>query len=252
MSLIVYADFSMLEGYLASRRCDALAAAGVEVDFRAVERRPELSVAGARLTGDDQDALTRRFAELQALLLPDEHLPWTMPLFLPKTEAAVSAYAAVAATPVAGEVRRLLFDLYWRDGLNVGNPNVLRVPLAGPVLRSGSESDPLRQVGYAVSVDRGPITSAAYRRIRAWRDEWHQFGSPDLPVLLFDGATLHGPDALRRLGKELSHADASVEPELSDPRRYASELVQPSPFWVSWIGGRWRNTYRMDGRARAS
>ena len=49
-------------------------------------------------------------------------------------------------------------------------------------------------------VDRGPVTTAAYRRIRAWRTEWQELGSPALPVLLVEGATLHGADALRRLG----------------------------------------------------
>ena len=240
MSLVFYADFTNPDCYLAARRCDALAAVGVPVDFRAVGHRPDPTVI-------DQDAVTERFGVLQHLLLPGEQLPWTRPPRISTSEAAVSAYAAVSDTPVAGEVRRLLFELYWRDGIDIGNPNLLRTPLAGPVLRSGSAADPLRQTGYAVHVDRGPVTTAAYRRIRAWRTEWQELGSPALPVLLVEGATLHGADALRRLGKELILAGADVAPLLPDPRRYASERVRPSPFWVSWIGGRWRNGYRTAG-----
>lgn len=250
MILVVYGDFSSPECYLASQRCDALAAAGVPVDFRVVEQRPRLPIGGLPFPPVDQDAVAERFHVLQDLLLPGEELPWTMPMFLPKTEAAISAYAAVADTPVAGDVRRLLFELYWREGLDIGNPNVLRTPLAGPALRSGSEADPLRQAGYAVNVDRGPITTDAYRRIQAWRGARQQLDSLALPALLVDGATLHGVDALRRLGKELTYAGADVAPQLPDARRYAPEPVQPSRSWVSQIGGRWRNTYRSDVSAQ--
>lgn len=247
MRLVVYGDFTSPECYLAARRCDVLNAAGVPVDFRAVEHRPDPAVTGARPRAADRDGLTERFRALQDLLLPGELLPWAMPPLIATSAAAVSAYAAVSDTPVAGEVRRLLFDLYWRGGVDIGNPNLLRAPLAGPVLRSGSASDPLRQIGYAVHVDGGPVTTDAWRRIRAWHAEWQDLGSPGLPVLLVGGATLHGIDALRRLGKELTYAGADVTPMLPDPRRYASERVHPSPFWVSWVGGRWRTGYRTAG-----
>lgn len=246
MSLIVYADFTSPECYLAERRCDVLAEAGIPVDFRAIEHRPRLPVSGVRASLADQDALTERFAALQELLLPREQLRWDMPPLLPKSEAAVSAYAAVSDTGVAGEIRRLLFELYWRQGLDIGNPNVLRTPLAGPVLRSGSTADALRESGFVVSVDRGPITTDAHDRVRTWRAEWQHLGSPALPVVLVEGATLHGVDALRRLGKEILCASADVDADLPDPRRYPSERVKPSPFWVSWVGGRWRNSYRLD------
>lgn len=257
MSLTLYADFSTLDSYLAARRADILAAVGagspgIPVDFRVVEHRPELPVRGRRLSAADQDALTARFGQLERLLLPGESLPWDMPPITPKTEAAISAYAAIYGSPVDPEVRRLLFDLYWREGNDIGDPNVLRTPLAGPVLRAGSDSHPLREIGYVVSVDRAPLTTEAHRRIRAWRAEWHDLGSPELPVLLVGGATLHGIDALRRLGKEISYTGADVAPHLPDPRRYRPERVQPSPFWTSWVGGRWRNNYRLDAPRRPS
>lgn len=251
-SLIVYADFSSPECYLASRRADALAGVGVRVDWRAVEQRPDLAARGVRWPADEQQAISERFAELDGLLLPGEGLPWAMPGVLPKTEAAVSAYAEVHGSNVDGDVRRLLFGLYWVEGTNIGSPTVLRTALAGPILRSDVEANPLRQSGYAVSVDCGPITTEAYRRIRVWRAEWQALGSRALPVVLVDGAMLNGLDAVRRLGKEISYADAEVDPELADPRRYPAVNGRPSPAWVSQIGGRWRNIYRATPTASAS
>ena len=67
MSVTVYADFTCPDCYLAARRTDILAAAGVPVDFRVVEHRPHLPVAGEKLAAADQDGLTERFRALQDL-----------------------------------------------------------------------------------------------------------------------------------------------------------------------------------------
>jgi 2-hydroxychromene-2-carboxylate isomerase len=249
MTLIVYADFDSPEGYLASRRAGALVAAGVAVDWRAVQRRPAWPVTGTRIAAEEQEALARRFEELDALLLPGEPLPRVAATLAPNTEAAVSAYAEAYETVVADDVRRLLFDLYWTEGADIGNPNVLRTPLAGPMLRANAGPDSMRQAGYAVSVSRGPITTNAYRRINAWRDEWEQLGSPTLPVVLVDGATLVGADAVRRLGKEIVYRGADVNPDLENPRRYPAVEGRPSPAWVSQIGGRWRHLYKLPATA---
>lgn len=245
MSLIVYADFSCPDCYLASRRADALAVAGVPIDWRTVEHSPHLPVGGARLSAADHEAVAGRLAALEDLLLPGERLPWTAPASVPRTEAAVSAYAEAYGSGVADDVRRLLFELYWLRGADIGSPTVLRTPLAGPILRSHSRAEPLRGSGYAVTVDRGPITTEAYRRIRSWRAEWQELGSPALPVLLAGGATLIGDDAVRRLGKEIGYVDAQVDPALADPRRYPAVGDRPSASWVSEVGGRWRNAYRL-------
>lgn len=145
MSLIVYGDFGLPECHLASRRVDALAAAGVATDWRAVESAPDLPVTGRRLTAGDQDALAERCRLLDGLLLPGERLPWAVPGFVPRTEAAVSGYAEAHGTKVDADVRRLLFELYWRDGMDIGSPTALRVPLAGPMLRAGV--DAVRRLG---------------------------------------------------------------------------------------------------------
>jgi hypothetical protein len=247
MNLIVYADFSCPDCYLAGRRADALSAAGVVIDWRAVEHRPHLPVAGRRLSAAEQDWLGQRFAVLQDVLLPGETLPWRMPAIAAKTEAAVSAYAESYGAGVADDVRRLLFGLYWSEGADIGSPTVLRSPLAGPILRGDSPAEPLRESGYAVSVDRGPITTDAWRRIRSWRAEWEELGCPELPVVLSGAAIVHGLDAVRRLGKEITYIEAAPQPELEDPRRYPRVNGRPQASWVSQIGGRWRNAYRLTG-----
>jgi predicted DsbA family dithiol-disulfide isomerase len=244
MDLIVYADFSCPSCYLASRRADALVAAGVPIDWRTVEHALHVPVVGRRLNGLDQQEITDRFAALDALLLPGEQLPWSMPPIVPSSEAAVAAYAAVYGTSAAHDVRRLLFELYWTQGVDVGNPNALRTPLAGPALRSQVPIDAVRLSGYAVSVDRGPVTTAAYRRIRAWQAEWRELGVPQLPAVLAGGATLSGVDALRRLGKELAYVEADLDPVGAQARRYPEIGDRPSASWVSQIGGRWRTAYR--------
>lgn len=245
MNLIVYADFTRPDCYLASRRVDVLRAAGIAVDWRAVEHEPRLSVIARPLSAGEQDRRSGRFAELVDLLLPGEQLPWAMPTAMPRTEAAVTAYAEAFGAGVADEVRRLLVELYWLRDADIGSPAVLRTPLVGPILRGNSTSVPLRESGYAVSVDGGPITTAAHRRIRAWRAEWHQLGSPSLPVAQSGTAVLSGLDALRHLGETIVDAGAPVRPELDDPRRYPPVTDRPPATWVSQTGGRWRTTYRL-------
>lgn len=73
MSLVVYADFTAPECYLAR-----------------------------------EDQLDTRFAGLTPLLLPGEVLPWSRPRMLPKTEAAVSGYAEAYGAGVRDDVRRIL------------------------------------------------------------------------------------------------------------------------------------------------
>lgn len=244
MAMIVYSDFTSPAGYLASRRVDALKVAGVQVEWRAVEARSGLPVTGSR-SGAEQTRLADGLAATRRLLLPGETLPGDVPPMLAKTEAAVSAYAEAVGAGVADDVRRLLFELYWVDGVNIGDPNALRAPLAGPFKRGHSGADALDYAGYPVSVSRGPITTDAWRHIRAWRAGWQQLGVDALPVLLAEGGlVLHGEDAVRRLGKELGYHEASVEPELDNARRYPDRAVYPMPTWSSWHGGRYLNRFR--------
>ena len=238
MSVVVYADFTCPECYLAARRTDALAAAGANVEWRAIERERRLPVGGTPLAETELAELRTRFAILDDLLLPGERLPWSAPRVLARSEAAVTAYAEALGAGVGDAVRRLLFDLYWQQGVDIGSPAALRSPLAGPIRRGRSGVDALRYSGYAVSVDRGPITTAAHDQIAQWRQQWRDLGSPQLPVVLLGGATLTGLDALRRLGKESGYMDAPLEPgsEGALPKPKPRVNARPGPHWTSRVG----------------
>ena len=139
MSLLVFADFTCPECYLAARRADLLVAAGVAVEWRTVEHRRELPVGGRPWGSDELAELERRFAVLDALLLPGEQLPWSGPSVLARTEAAVTALAEAQCAGVGDEVRRLLFELYWRRRVDIGSPAQLRAPRQVPHAATGDQ-----------------------------------------------------------------------------------------------------------------
>jgi hypothetical protein len=227
--MVLYGDFSCPYSYLASRRIDALAAVGVHVDWRAVEHDPHLLPTGRRLDQDDHLRLKRELSEVTDLLLPGELLPWELPGLIPNTEAAVVGYAEAYGAGVADDVRRLLFAAYWVDGADIGHPEVLRARLAGPILRGRSTSDPLRESGYAVSASRGPITTSAWLRIRAWRDGWTRLGTKAVPTLVENGRPVVGAGALHRLADLISERRAPIDPDLPDPARYPTP--RPRAWW---------------------
>ncbi len=243
MSLVIYADFGSPASYLASQRVDALQAAGVAVDWRAVEPHPRLPVGGAASPAERAD-LERELDAVRDLLLPGERLSAVTPGLRPNMRGPVAGYAEAYGAGVADDVRRLLFSAYWSEGLDVGSVETLRRLLAGPMMRGCSDSVPLREFGLAVSPSRGPITMGAHRRIRAWREAWQQLATGQLPVLVVDGALpVSGETALRRLEKELARADAELQPLLADPGRYPAVPEPPSLEWVSANGGPWRHAW---------
>lgn len=245
MSLTVYADFNCPECYAASRRVDALLAAGVQVDWRAVEHEPGLSRVAAPVSPGLREQLAERLGRLTDELLPGEILPATIPAIVPRTTATVSAYAEAYGAQVPDDVRRVLFELYWRDGVDIGNPAALYGPLVGPMLRGITDVDPVRDHGCAVAVTGDPVSTAAYRRIRRWRTEWHDLGGLPLPLVLVDGAQLSGLDAVERLGKEVAAVGADPNPTLPNPYRYPSPSVRPDRGWLSEFGGQWRNALHV-------
>ncbi|MBX6749771.1 MAG: DsbA family protein [Micromonosporaceae bacterium] len=240
MPAVLYADFTSPQCYLASRRVDALAVAGIDVDWRAVQADAQIGATGRPVDPATRAVIDQQMAALERLLLPGELLPWTLPPVVCRTEAAVSAYAEGYEAGVGADVRRLLFVAYWLHGLDIGSPEVLRKLLAGPILRGRSRSSPLRDYGYAVSASGAPITTAAWRRLQHWRDTWTRLGTNDLPALLVDDEPPRtGEEALRWLEKELVATGADLQLDLPDPARYPVARVRPSMDWVSRVGGSW-------------
>jgi len=250
--LVIYGDFSCPMCYLASQRVDELTNAGIAVQWRAVEHRPDLPVGGLRHDVDTLSAVERSLGDARALLRPREQLPATVPALVPKTEAAVSAYGEACGAEVKDEIRRLLFSAYWEGGMDIGNPTVLYTLLAGAFMRGKATSDPIRESGYAVAITGGPITGQAWRLIRTWRQEWKALGAPELPSL-WDGTRVEsGERAVRQLAVEVSQApepDGTLEGAgtraMVGSRWRPPTTVCPPASWVSQVGDPWRRAFHM-------
>lgn len=209
MTVVVYGDFSCPFSLLASLRIDSLIESGHDIEFRAVEHASHLPVVGRRLDDAGKAELAAEMDEVRALLMPGEEFPEKVPASLVNTRAAVSGYAEAFGIGVGDEVRRLLFDAYWTKGLDIGSPEVLRSLLASTIKKGGAKqgratSFSLREAGYAVSTNRGPITVEAYHRIGSWRESWLAI-TQTIPTLTV-GRTDHiGIDALTWLAGGNAH-----------------------------------------------
>ena len=251
-ALVVYGDFGCAMCYLASQRVDELTRAGVAVEWRAVEHRPELPVTGLHPDVDTRSAADRAVADARALLRPGERLPVAGPALVPKAQAAVSAYAEGCGAEVGDEIRRLLFTAYWVDGIDIGNPEVLDTLLGGTFMRGKATSEPLREWGFAVTVTGGPITTRAWRLIRDWNQEWQVLGRPELPSLWDASRIQSGERALGQLTDEVSQAPMPGDaPDGAGPRVNVVSgwrpptTVHPPASWVSQVGDPWRRMLRM-------
>ena len=213
MTVIVYGDFNCPYSYLASQRADLLSPAGVAVDWRAVEHDRGLPVTGSR-SDSDRAAWDRELAEVASLALPGEHVPDRPPVLVSNTQAAVAAYAEAVSDGVAGELRRRLFRAIWVQGLHLSSAYEVRRlingvmwpqeditdRLASPDIPSLLLRDPdmariVRRSGGTIAPDGGPLTTAGWRRIRRWRQEWLALPSRVIPAVI-------GPDQVVRSGVE--------------------------------------------------
>lgn len=216
---ILYADFTCPWSHLAHRRLALLAADGLDVEVRTVEHEPRRPRAGL-LVDDEFRDLREEVARVEQSLLPGESLPMQLRGAVPSTRAAVSAYAEAYGAGVAEIVAPLLFDGYWRHGLDLGNPSVVRALVAEAVMSGTSPSDPLRRWGHAVDVTGGPMTSLAWRLVRGWRQQWTGLEKEVVPVLMPEkGEARYGVDAVDHLGRLL--LERGVDP--------ATEPVWPTP-----------------------
>jgi 2-hydroxychromene-2-carboxylate isomerase len=204
--IAIYGDFNCPFSFLASLRADRFVAAGEQIDWRAVEHAKELPFPGPRL---DETEATKELEAVRQLLNAGEEFAAAAPSVLPNTAAANAGYAEAVGCGVGDEVRRLLFEAYWTRGVDIGSVEVLRTLLAAPIRRGHSPAFPLREAGFAVSTNRGPITTTAYRRLAAWRVSWEELATWTTPTVVADGTPYVGVDGLRWLAAHQPHQVAA-------------------------------------------
>lgn len=256
-ALLLYGDFNCPWSYLAFRRSRVLAAAGVPVDWRAVEHAPWVPGAGPSAERPTVTGLQGELDRVLATLLPEEGLPYDLTGFVPRTRASVAAYAEAYGASVGPLVAQVLFESFWMHGIDIGDARVLRTVL-GDAIRSGSSgSEILHEWGYCVDVTGGPVTSAGWRRLTTWALRWRESGTTTVPLLFADGTSpagepIVGVEAVAWLGEEilrrgLDPATATVP--LRHPRFDPREL--PSLGWTTEFGGRWLSRHRDAELAQA-
>jgi 2-hydroxychromene-2-carboxylate isomerase len=174
VKLTAYGSFNCPYSYLASLRADRLAAAGTaEVKWRAVVHDPTVPASGLPVTGELAQMFDRELAQIRGLLKPGEAYPAKRPARQPDTTPAVAAHSAAQADD-ADRIRRAIYDAFWAQGLDIGDPAVL----AG------------------LGCPAHPPTAV----MDEWRADWLSLGRPGVPMLVLpDGAVSRGLGALRRL-----------------------------------------------------
>lgn len=245
---VLYVDFTCAWSYLASRRAAVLAASGGPVlDVRAVE--PTTSRGGPPAAG----ALTQLRAtaeQVVAQLLPGEELPYSLAGFVSRTKAAVTAYAEAYGAGVADRVRHLLFEAFWVNGVDVGDPYLVRTLLVDAVRSGNSQSETLRRWGYSVDGTGGPITMTGWRLIRQWREQWSTLGVEAMPLLLIeDTAPLVGTAAVEWLGAELVARGLEGTPPSMVHDEHENAARAPSHPSVPTNGSRRMQTHQHAGKA---
>jgi len=218
MNVIVYGDFNCPYSYLASQRADLLGQAGFALDWRAVEHDSGLPVTGCT-SGSDRTAWDRELGEVASLALHGEHVPDRPPVLVSNTQAAVAAYAESVGDGVAGELRRSLFAAIWVHGLHLSSAYEVRrlvtgvmwpqediiARLASPDIPSLLIRDPdltriVRRSGGTIVQDGQPLTTAGWRRIRQWRQEWLALPGQVIPAVTgADQVVRPGIEGLRYL-----------------------------------------------------
>jgi hypothetical protein len=233
--VIVHGDFDCPWSYLAFRRAAVLAAAGVDIDWRAVEREPR-----PHGRPDGFEALQEEMDRVVGSLLAGERLPYDLAGFVPRTRATVAAYAESYAAGVADPVRSVVFESFWMHGVDIGDAKVLRTLLVDELRGSASPSEAVRDWGQCVDVTGGPISTAAWRLVGRWATEWRDSGREVTPVVTVPGSPpLHGVAAVTWLGAQVAARDLDPEPPARPRPQPPASRELPGLGWITEQGGRW-------------
>jgi hypothetical protein len=175
-ALVVWGDFGCPWSALIGLRVDGMRARGaVEVDWRAVQFRPDLPPEGA----PPDEALTAAFDDVLRAASPAER-PWLrLPSRRPNTAEPNLRLAGMDpwAQPAA---RSRLFEVLWHDDLDIGSPAVLEL----------------------IQLPGMPPARAAEPVARRWQADWEELGGPN-PALRNGDEELYrgGPACLDLLEK---------------------------------------------------
>jgi DSBA-like thioredoxin domain len=236
--ITIYGDFNCPYCYLASQRADLIIGLGLAgIDWRAVEHDPRLAVTGTR-SDAAQAAWDQELTEVAAVALPGEQAPQAAPPVLSNTRAAVAAYAEAVSDGVQDELRRRLFHAIWVDRRHLSSayevrrlitavmcPPDLVVDPRDSELPRPLDHDPdltriMRRSGGTIAPDGGPVSTAGFRRIRQWRQDWLALPGQVIPAVITpDGTVLAGASALACLA---ALAAGAVAHRPGEPRRAAA------------------------------
>jgi hypothetical protein len=160
MDLIVYGDFNCPYSALASSRVDTLLAAGVAVEWRAVQHDVAMPEDGRPVEGELRKELQREIDEVKGLLRDGEAFGLPLPKVRPNTAQASRIFAAHPDD----DHRRMLFARAWEQSPGFESP------------------------------DEDADTAAR------WQREWDATDKKMVPMLvLADGYISRGLGALKRL-----------------------------------------------------
>ena len=176
--LVIYGDFNCPFSALASSRAAVLERHGAVIDWRAVDHDPSIAPGGEAVSAATADSFAEELTQIRGLLVAGEDDRLRIPPKRVNTWLACRGYAACPADerPV---LREALFSAYWRDGLDLGDNQVVR-------RFCGERRD-------------HPTASR-------WREEWVALPRPLVPVMVLpDGYVSRGLGALGRLADMASN-----------------------------------------------
>lgn len=207
----LYLDLTSPWAYLAHLRLDRRGADGApatSLQWCVVQPDHGRPVAGLRGPGPELDRVRAELEAVRALAQEGEELPHDIPSVLPHPRTVAAAYAEGVDLGRGPAVRAALLHAYWVEGLDIGNPEVLRRVLPPVLVDDGQlcDGDPRREFGYVVSPAREPLSDEAYHLLRRWQGRWIENGRPEPLALVGPDGTRTGVAALPEGGPPTTSA----------------------------------------------